>query len=1237
MTSPSQRAAFAGALLAACCAVACANDPYPDQADKRSVSAELFHFVCKRVAREPDEVSGSDLNGIKYGALCDEPPEDLSDEPMLSGQPRLRALLERREAIVEALAETIGDLPVDGGATFADDELKDFLHSLVPFYDDERLPTASRKIAELLGLVVNPDDERAVAVIDQLAKISPRVGYRVAHRALGAVRPFLSYDGLDKVEKVLLSLFGQGGDAHDELVRFLEATALELADDAEPKSKPEDSTLHAVLELLLAEDKELAEGAEKLLVVRRDTRGFAQAVLAAPFVDGDGDGLADLDEQGRFVVEGSDADRSPWPFPKARGVDPVVDRDANGRALNASGEPMFSYFDANATVLAASMREIKPLIQRDEPGKPSTLENASRGLRPLLGPSAPRTYGAFKQPFAFEGPDLKKSPLLEMVHAVAVIIKQPEARRALELLKELMKQEAYESTAAGPLYAGLRIDERSDDPKHNDAFIAGADGKRGTPHQWWDDTIALGVRMLRRPGLIQGLVRAFSDPLSSMQGQLYANWMKYNDVVTYKGAPLVIDPATGKYTEAEAKEMNTPRADFEYTKLVDRDSPDTSMNRSIWQRTMSLLHTINGSDMCNKEGASLSIDDPLPLTFPLGGTYKRCEFVEIPDPGEAYAQALLKKLEINLKDQGLKDLATLGSAIGLVGTTSEIQEKESQIVGFNDKPSGESLARMMFAPSNKFMQELFGDILTNDGLPLKKYEPYALFPMEVLDKTALVDGKAQSFITNGIPLLRAFEDNELRDGKKLLDGYMFGHFLDHFHMHWTRPKTAMCPEQVEEGVSEGCTQSMDPDAKFFSYQSNIVSYEPLIIESFIDEKLTQILQKSSAQLATIKIGDKDGIAVLAEFVEMMLRPNDLTAPADGQLTYRDGRRWAATNTCVVPAGADARTPPDKCDCPLGTSADGDKCKVGERIVPRGKIVGASPMYLLLDALKGFDRAFEGDDDGRHEAWLAARSTLVDRFLGVEPVAAEPLKYRFTNPRSRKIAVKGLEWAMARIDAHEGDLASWADGLPARAEKVLSHPMVARGLDLLDVFWQHPDAGDEFAAVASYLMDADQYPDAFSGIVVAAADTLTFLDRDPNLTPIVQFASLAVAPNAFSALDEGDDVDVENGVLLKGLELTKDIVDLHEGDEPSAISKLLKNLVLANEAGESPLEVIFDSIAEVNRDDPSKASDAPMSPSDVSGSLARTQSFLQDKDRGLERIYRVIQSRNLNAKLPETDN
>jgi hypothetical protein len=1197
----------------------CANDPYPDQPARREVSAELFHFVCKRVAREYAE---GDLSGARFDAACDAPAEaDLAD----TERPRLAAILQRREAIVAALEQAIGDQPVGDSGTFEDGELKAFLQSLVPFYDDDRLPGMTQKLAGLLERVLDANDPRARAVIDRLAAISPRVGYRPAPWALGAIRPFLSYDGLDELSRVLLGLFGEGGAAHEEFEAMLRAAALELAEEAEVVPDRDDTTLHVLLDLLLTADPALANpGDPQLLTVRRDARGLAQAKLGAPFVDADGDGLADVDDSGRFMVEGSDD--PPSPFKKARGIDAVAERDDEGRALDDEGAPMFEYYDANATVLAAAMREAKPLVERSEPGEPSALENLSRGLRALLGPNTARSYDFGTQPYAFEGPDLSKSPVLDLLHAVSYLLKQPETKDALALLSELMRDDELESIAAGPLYAGLRIDERAD--AHPEAVLTGFDGKPGSPHEFWDDALAVGARMLKRPKLIEGLVRGFGDPRSAAQGQLFGTWMKYNDVVSYKNAPIMASGEGGKFTEAEAADLNASVSDFVYQSEIDRSKPDTGMHRSIWQRTMSLLHSINGNRMCNKEGAVIAISDPLPLQFPLGGTYKECDFLEIPDPGEAYAQSILQRMKVVLKDAGLNDLAALGSAIGLVGSTAEIQEKESQLKDFDDTPSPESLARFMFGPQNKFTADLLGDVLTVDRVPLKLYEPYSLFPMEVLDPAALVDGKPQSFISAGVPLLTAFDDNELREGDKLIDGYMFGHLLDLFHMNWSSPREETCPAMPEVG-REGCTQSVDPAGKFYARQSNVVSYEPLIHEAMVDERLTQILQRSSAALAGVTINGKDGIKVLSDFVKLLLASND-------QLATRSGRKWAATNTCVIPAGASNDVPPAQCDCPTGSTPDGELCKLGARRVPRGKIVPLSPAYLLLDALKGFDQAFEDPENQERLApWRAARSILVDRFLGTEQVDGDNLKFRFSNQNARKIAVKALSWAEARIAAHEsaGDLAAWANGLTARAVDVLEHPLVASGLDVLDEFWDDPRAGDEFAAVASYLMDPTNK--AFEGIVVATADTLTFLDREPELTPIVRFASLAVAPNAFEALDTGAAPDVEQGVVLRGLELTRQVVDLHTDTEvPSTIGKLLKNLVLANDVegsaieGQAPIEVFIDSIAEVNRVDASQPAEQPMAADDQRSALTRLSEFLLDPERGLERIYRVIKSREL---------
>ncbi|MDB4989670.1 MAG: hypothetical protein JWN04_4848, partial [Myxococcaceae bacterium] len=368
------------------------------------------------------------------------------------------------------------------------------------------------------------------------------------------------------------------------------------------------------------------------------------------------------------------------------------------------------------------------------------------------------------------------------------------------------------------------------------------------------------------------------------------------------------------------------------------------------------------------------------------------------------------------------------------------------------------------------------------------------------------------------------------------------------------------------------------------------------------------------------------------FVAMLLNTSD-------KLSYRDGRKWSATNTCVVPAGADPATPPTQCDCPKGATADASgNCMLGARIVPRGKIVPISPAYLLLDGLKGFDNAFaKSEYADRLKPWRAARSALVDRFIGVDKVDGDKFVYKFKNQNARSVAVKAIQWAMARIDAHQTELESWADGLTDRAAKVLSHPLVATGLDVLDKFWDASDAGDEFAAVSAHLMDPAQ--DAFPGVVVAAADTLTFVDRDPDLTPIVRFASLAVAPNAFAALDQAVDPDVAGGVVYRGLELTRKIVALHTDDSvPSPMSKLLKNLVLANDnegsaiEGESPIEQFFDAVAAINRTDASRPDNTPMVSDDQRSTLSRMSEFLKDKDRGLERIYSVIKARNIDGQV-----
>ena len=209
-------------------------------------------------------------------------------------------------------------------------------------------------------------------------------------------------------------------------------------------------------------------------------------------------------------------------------------------------------------------------------------------------------------------------------------------------------------------------------------------------------------------------------------------------------------------------------------------------------------------------------------------------------------------------------------------------------------------------------------------------------------------------------------------------------------------------------------------------------------------------------------------------------------------------------------------------------------------------------------------------------------------------------------------------------------------LAPRLANVLNHPLLARGLDLFDILWEEEAAGREFAKVTTYLMDEQRHPHAFRGLLVAATDTLMLIDRDPALTPIFQFASLALAPNALKVIENGGEPDVKESATMVALELTKRITALYPGPEASPLSRILKNAVLANDAAESPLEEIIDSSAEVNRADASDPRDKPLTADDYKAVFTQVRDFLLDGDRGMERLYKVIQGRDLNRPQGEAN-
>jgi hypothetical protein len=1213
----------------ACLGCSQAPDPTARRQDLR-VGEEVYRIFCKRVARDsfPDEATG-----VRFNTACEQGPDGLD---AATDRPRFRALVERRTELVAALDQMFGDTPVDGGALFRKEdgepaELDQFLKQMIPFYDDGTLPASTRAIAEIAKKLAAAEDARASAVLDKLALLSTRQGYRLKTRTSAATRAMLTYPRIDEVSERLLSILGEGGAGNAIFQRILEAAVLELADGSDGVDNA-DSTLRVATGLLLSPLRD----PETVAAAKPDARAFlASADETAPrdavyFVRRDDLGNAKLDAKFQ-PPEGTSARDLPTPFAAGGRSENLgrYARDAGGRlTVGSAGPPIWAYGDANASVLGALLREQKPLLARNDAGEKSTLEKLLRGLKPLLGAQAAQTFTFNSgRKYTFQGPSVADSPLLDLVHALASLAKFEETDRLLEVLRLLIAK--YESEAAGPIHAALAIDRDAD--MDGRAQLVGSDGTPETPSEFWDDLIAVGQRIAQRPGMLEAALRAFSRPSAVANSALIAKFMKFKDRVTYEGAPL--SPATpGEpashsrpapshpnhvYDAQQATLLNQP-IDWQLSIEVDRSQPDTGMNRSLFQRLISAIDATNGAENCNKEGAILHSS----LDFPYhedGGTagYPRCALVRQPSGAETHMRSILGRALVKLKDAKLLEVAEI-----LKRDVGAEQERLAQVQGFNLTPTPEALARFAMAPRNSFLAEMFDPFATKHGVAMVAYEPDILFALEAKQDDVRMNSEPQSFLTATKELLQAFDDHELfassADGEVASDGYLFAELLSTLHLHWPSSRPEDCPEVVAAG-EEGCSQHLDPSRPFYAKQSNVVSYEPLLVRALEEQRLGEVLQQSSARLAEIHVQGadgqmRDGITVLSDFVKVALLPSE-------KLAYRDGTKSTKTNACVP-------------------RSDAAGCVAG-----RGRILEqTTPLYLLLDALKRIDEVWAKPENAeRHATWLKARSELVEQLLATR--REDPGDYKMQNRRGRALALELLAWlggkvlgelhALRNQDGTQGDRVRWADGLSQRLADSLAHPLVAHGLDLLDVLWDDRAASAELARLNLHLMDYENNPAGFMDLALAAADTLESADMEPDLTPIVQFAALAIAPDAFSVIarDSSAPPNVFDGAAYTGLELTRQValLDAYRGKpELSPISKILKNALLPGGAIDSraPMEVIFDAIAEVNRADPALPPQTPLTREDNRRIFDQLRQFMLDEERGLERLYRVVQGRSL---------
>lgn len=1178
------------------------------------------------------------------------------------------------------------DVPAAGSTVRLGDALEDFLARIVPMYDDGTLPNGTRSLARVFEALVDASDAQAV-----FARVQGRVDYRPLQVALGVARPVAAYPKLRSLSNAGLSLFSPevkladgsqlypAGKAAPTLQAMMAALYQELrtatAEAPEPVLVASKDTAserdvlsrartksELLREAVLFEDPRLGGGSPNYIVAR-DRRGFAKlnGPVAVPFVDRDGDALPDVDAQGRFVT--TDGKPAPQPFYEKVPTDRAV--DAKLRPLTATGGRLvYTYVDTQHTVGAEVVATVRPLVATPTAGSQTALWDALGGVKILAGPrvKATKTYAADPQlvkdwakthpgeappadlgtapvRLSYDGIDPKNSPMMDLVHALSYVAGDENADDVLHLSQSLLEKHPNEVARV----AKALMDARAAVARHPEAQIP-------DDSLFWDELLDVVANVvdpvdLRADQLPEKLIDALTDDESAKLGGIYANYLRYRDELTYDRANL--NGQAFNVTENRVIEMRTD---------VDRTKGDTGTNRSSFQRFLQMVHDTHGVAACNKAGATLFVPANtltgviFNVTLPAsnvvtGATYKECEVFKIDDMASFYVDAIAGKAEMYLRDATLRD----GLAFGIGAANVNLITKLSGLTGFVDangnvvaddstektlRPTPKWLDRLVFfdtpndsqnARTQRFMRDLIGD--NGFGTSVCRARAPIADPLPNAADAAS-DGKIRNLRSCDTPdLIRNRDPNTIfvweRFGfyqamRPMLSAFVsekreerFLDILEVMHKHWQTKGAA----QSATGVAE-CLLSRESNATCTG--DGLSTYEPLLVEILNGDTLPALvaLQKAAKatnisrctqfdattkQCAPGKTVTKTGTAVLAQALRALASPSHASALG---VKYRDGSTRAKRN-------------------------DGTTTRQ------------VTPLDLLVDALKGFDKAFAtSGDPTRLAGWRRARSLFADTLFATTGTGAATTFSSGLLPAAgpRTLALLREQLAAkcppSTSTASPAPLCTWAmTDMPKNVEDLLVSPLAASLLDMGEALRNDQAAKAELDSLVQYLIDPTSPHDALSNVLAALADFAQLFGDDANLVPLLHVAASAAAPTLKDAQGNTVVAGVADGqlALLRRLAATvyneqDQEICAREMDPLSLASGILERLVTPMKLADgsldrTPFEVIADVIADVNRVDPSRrdALDAP----DYKALSGQVLDFMVNEKRGLEQFYAIV--------------
>lgn len=1182
---------------------------------------------------------------------------------------RVEAVARRRIDVIEALDATFPDqvipvkdlqnpdpkkscgAPQKSGEGKLHDELARMLAQMGDLYVDGTLPQSTQSLAKVINQF-RDSEEAQVA----WARLSNRKGYRPNEVVLGAMRPMASYPRLRELANTTLNLVAadsrpydpkpvQGprllvpGPANAEFNRVLEVAQKELkhvvADpisaplaitpDAmtarQVLSRPRDS-LEIMETVMLTSDPTLGSGSPRY-IVRRDRFGYAALAGAAgaPFVDADKDGLPDVDDLGQFKTSNGSIVPSPFYYP---GSEITTPRDPFGRAV-IGDKLLYSYVDTSHTMAGQMLIDMRPLVNPDASQNHETLMDALAGAYVAIGkrdgaatsrrdyPSGPVQYDRFHA---------DESPLLDLAYGLLVALGDKNADEVLQLVRSLFIDK--NDQVARTVGAVLAAKDITNDPQFDSAKIP-------AESVFWDEILDVAAKIAKEPGLLEDLMTAVANDKTAQLGPAMASFAKYKDNITYDRANIN-GPAYNATVRA-VTDMKTP---------VDRGQKLTGDNRSALQKFLQAVADADGVAMCNKQGGKAHAKTfGISLDLPLTGTFKECEALKITDMARFYLgsiSALPNKGKLHLRNSLMRNgVLSLGAA------NTETIEESSGLKGFwtpassrELRPKPSWLNRLVHfdftdtrnSVTNAFIKDLNGEHIGSAICPERTVSDpcrgeSSCGPAEDADVApdGLVHGlrscqEGQWFEQRNKDALFVLEQFGFYDAIQPTVAAFAGHNREDLFVELSAIATKhygnadLSQAECQVGVGKPCVRD------------NLVSYEPLLqsvlptdalpaVVALAKELTTMTVKKCVAvnpqTKACTRTENMTGSQVLAEATRSLLSPD--LAKASGLKTRRGGVE--------------------------GLRNDGKKN-------PQ-----VTPIYLITNALSAIDGTFveyekqHPEEKDRLVRWRRARSQLVDQFVAV---SGKGTQSKFANPTLSKMTPVVTDLLRAQLYARCPDSFSppytpckWVrEELPRKMTDVVNGPTFSTSMDLLDAIRKDDAGRQEVERLVTYLLDEASKNDALQAMLASSTDMVQVMKDEKNLVPFLHVMSEGMAPtkkDRDGTIIEKGLVDAQAALLAKlagrAFDSDKTEICAREIDPNQVVTVVLEKLVtpLPNgpQKGKTPLEVVMDTVAEVNRLDPTRPQEEKLSNGDYRNVSDNVSDFLLNKERGLEQFYEVVRN------------